>query len=267
MHIFRLSHETANLGLACTTEGLSLAGTPLLRRTPDGWTARSASEIGRLLKAAYGSTFDADLSSGLEVVARALNSGDVGRAMVASVLLKLPNLSWESAGRLIQVDEALAKYSPNEPRDRRGRWTRTGNGGVSSRPTRPKRRLTASRRAVTPHTASDRPLHPAALEGDGGAKFIPVSNVGAANDNMAVRVCLAASRQCQISALQDKSRTPYFAACQEAELACLTTLAASRLSPTRPFFVIFPDRTVVMIRNGGAAVNHVGGIRLPSPIR
>ncbi|MFI4973868.1 MAG: hypothetical protein ACHP84_04935 [Caulobacterales bacterium] len=87
------------------------------------------------MKAAYGRDIGgARLSAGLGVVADALNRGDLPRAMVAALHLRLSEPSREGAARVAQADEALTKYDPNEPRDWRGRWT-TGGGGGSGSPT------------------------------------------------------------------------------------------------------------------------------------
>jgi hypothetical protein len=60
--------------------------------------------------------------SGLEVAARALEADDLAKATVATVLMKLPPLSAEAMAKLAR-DPTLKKYSPDQPRDERGRWT------------------------------------------------------------------------------------------------------------------------------------------------
>jgi hypothetical protein len=92
-----------------------------------------------LLRCAYGDDADAaGLEAGLAVAARALNEGDLGRAMIATLRLRLADLNWNAAVRLAQVDDALAKYDPDEPRDARGRWTR-GDGSAEGDVSRPMR--------------------------------------------------------------------------------------------------------------------------------
>jgi hypothetical protein len=54
VRVFRLMNDPSELGLACTSAGVSLAGVPLLRRTQAGFIPRPVSEIASLLKAAYG---------------------------------------------------------------------------------------------------------------------------------------------------------------------------------------------------------------------
>jgi len=74
------------------------------------------------------------------------------------------------------------------------------------------------------------------------------------------------ARKSSQRALQDKARTPYFAACQKAEDMCLMILPMSRFKPDQQLNVVFPDLTVVMIEDGDAFVTDVGGIRLKTPL-
>ena len=129
---FRLVDGPNGLGLSCTVEGLWLAGAPLLRRSASGFAPRPKAEIDALLKGAYSPEFEpSHLFAGLEVVASALNRGDLGRAMVGALHLQLAEPTWDGAIRLTQVEKALAKYDPNEPRDWHGRWTTSGDGGAN----------------------------------------------------------------------------------------------------------------------------------------
>ena len=128
--------KNEGLGVSCTPAGLSLAGVPLLTATPIGFAPRPTSELGELMKRAYDHDVDlAALSSGLDVVAKALNGGDLGRAMIAAMHLKLPELSWANAVRVARSDESLVKFNIDELRDWLGRWT-TGGAPKPSRPTR-----------------------------------------------------------------------------------------------------------------------------------
>jgi len=121
---FRLANERGSLGLRCNSEGLELAGAPLLQKTLTGFKPKPPGEIGALLKAAYGPDRDGtSLSPHLGVIADALNRGDVERAMVSALRLRLPELSWRRAVSIARVEDSLAKYDPDEPRDSRGRWT------------------------------------------------------------------------------------------------------------------------------------------------
>ena len=121
---FRLSDKPGDFGLNCDSAGLALAGVPLLRRDKAGFTPRAPSEIHWLTTSAYGHTLaTGPMENGLAAVARALNAGETSRAMIAAVLLKLPDLDWDGAVRIAQADDALSKYDPDELRDPDGRWT------------------------------------------------------------------------------------------------------------------------------------------------
>ena len=139
---FRLARRSDGAGLSCDADGVALGGVQLLGRTGAGFQPRSIAEIDILMKAGYGAAFDMQaLERGLAVAARALNDGDIGRAMVATLHLRLPVLDRDGAVRLAAVDAALAKYSPDQPRDWHGRWTLDGegSGGPSQSPEAAKR--------------------------------------------------------------------------------------------------------------------------------
>lgn len=120
----RLTNEPGGLGLSCTETGLSLAGAALLRKSASGFSPRPAREIIPLLLSAYGRGVDvANVTARLGHIAGALNRGDPGGAMIASLRLNLPELNWDAAVRVAQVEDALAKYNPDQPRDWHGRWT------------------------------------------------------------------------------------------------------------------------------------------------
>jgi hypothetical protein len=87
------------------------------------YAPRPKSEIDHALTAAYGMSFDsAARSGGLAAVAKALNDGQMTRAMIAALHLRLPPLPVDASDR-------LAKYSPDQPRDWHGRWTTGSENG------------------------------------------------------------------------------------------------------------------------------------------
>lgn len=89
------------LGVDVTSNGLTLAGVPLLRRAAHGFVARDELEIVWLLERAYGAVVDADQTvRGLQAVACALNKDQPTRAMIRALLLHLPELDWAGAARL-----------------------------------------------------------------------------------------------------------------------------------------------------------------------
>jgi hypothetical protein len=125
------------MGLSCTSAGLSLAGVPLLRKTEAGFVPRSAAEIAALVKAAYGAgDGPVRLQSRLGAIAEALNRGDLARASIAAVLTRTPELSWEAAARVANVNLTLSKYDPDQSRDWHGRWT-SGDGTGPESPAMP----------------------------------------------------------------------------------------------------------------------------------
>jgi hypothetical protein len=132
---YRLSDEPRQFGLSCSDRGLTLAGVPLLTRTEAGFRPRPVWEVDRLLGRAYRTNVDLDgLMGGLGAVARALNDGEMARAMIAALLLKLPELDWDGAVRIAHADDTLAKagFDPDESRDSHGRWTTDGRFRGSS---------------------------------------------------------------------------------------------------------------------------------------
>ncbi len=125
----RLSEDTGSLGLNCDALGVSLAGAPLLRKTALGFASRPRDEIEALVKAAYGGSLGGgDLSLRLKAVAEALNKGDLGRAQITALQMRLPELSWVQAIRVARAEQVLTKYDPDEPRDWRGKWTSANDG-------------------------------------------------------------------------------------------------------------------------------------------
>jgi hypothetical protein len=130
MRGFRLTGESDGLGLSCTPASVSLAGVPLLRSTQAGFVPRPAFEVAALLRAGYGK--DTRLLARLGAIAQALNRGDFATAMIAAVHTRTPDLTPEAARRVVNAEAELAKYSPDEPRDWHGRWTRGSAGSEPS---------------------------------------------------------------------------------------------------------------------------------------
>lgn len=178
------------------------------------------------MKSAYGPHADrSDILPGLGVVAAALNQGDLARAMITALRLRLPDVGQEGAERLAKAAHILNKYDPNEPRDAHGRWT-TGDG------------------------SDDASLIPAA-----GRKIVDPS----------ADLCLDIERHCVVQALQDKSPRGRwsFTACQIAGEVCLDALTSSKLSPATEIIVKYPDNSVVSILDGEATVTWISGVKLP----
>jgi hypothetical protein len=154
----QFENKAGGLGLSCTAEGVSLAGVPLLRKTTSGLTPRPMAELAALMKSAYGHDIDPTRPyPGLDVIAQALNQGDIGRAMVAAVHLRLPDLNAKGAAQIARADEALNKYDPDEPRDERGRWT-TAGASAPNNPAKPATQNGPARRPFGFGRAGMRPI-------------------------------------------------------------------------------------------------------------
>jgi hypothetical protein len=125
-------------GLCCDARGVGLGPVTLVEAADASgrrvYRVRPDEEVARALSLAYDPLTSAYLArrlSGLAVAARALEAGDMAKAMVATVLLKLPPLSAAALPKLAR-DPALRKYSADQPRDERGRWSRDGEVRVAS---------------------------------------------------------------------------------------------------------------------------------------
>jgi len=130
--MFRLTARGGD-GLCCDRRGIALGPVVLVEAVEANgrrvYRLRPAEEIARALALAYAPFTTDDLArrlSGLEVAARALEADDLAKATVATVLMKLPPLSADAIAKLAR-DPTLKKYSPDQPRDERGRWT-SGDG-------------------------------------------------------------------------------------------------------------------------------------------
>jgi hypothetical protein len=123
VRVIRLAENPQEDGLWCGSNGLSLAGRPLVQEDESGFRPRPFAELQTTLDEVYGPAprLDAkDFLPGLSAVARSLNKGDLPLAMISSVMLKLPDIP---AAR-------INKYSDEEDRDAHGRWTQGGEGDL-----------------------------------------------------------------------------------------------------------------------------------------
>jgi hypothetical protein len=131
--MFKLYQDPKGRGLRCDPDGLFLAGEALLERDEEcRFRPRSDADIRKILDSAYGAktNWESRIRS-VSVVAKALNNGDIALAMMAALLMRMP----EPGGtiRIVDVDGVLAKagFDPDEPRDERGRWVTGGeNNGA-----------------------------------------------------------------------------------------------------------------------------------------
>jgi hypothetical protein len=140
VHVFRLRDD--GMGLACNAAGVFLGPDVALlerRELPGGrpwFRPRPYHVIAAILRAAYGTDFDPERrQSGLAVVARALNGGNLALATIAAVQMRLPDLDPDALARLARADRLLkAGFDPGQPRGPAGnpdggQWTPAGGSG------------------------------------------------------------------------------------------------------------------------------------------
>ncbi|MGA8170984.1 MAG: hypothetical protein WB816_09170 [Methylocystis sp.] len=102
-------------GVSCGAQGPSLGPIRLLLKTADGFEPRPVAELNVLLGRIFARPIDcAGLQGGLWAAARALNEGELVRAMIATQHMRLPYLSEDEARRAASA-EALSKASPDDP--------------------------------------------------------------------------------------------------------------------------------------------------------
>jgi hypothetical protein len=137
--LFKLDQNPNGRGLRCDAEGLFLGRDALLQRDSEGnFEARPADELRKILGDAYGDDANREIHArSVKLVAAALNKGDLARAMMTAVLMRLPEPG--SPVSIADVDGVLAKadFDPDEPRDEQERWTT--DGGESTAPNTPHR--------------------------------------------------------------------------------------------------------------------------------
>ena len=95
IHEFRLS-PLGKGGISCDQGGAFVGAVPMLARTHkhgrDEWRPRDCDDLSKEMSAQYG--LPVDMSSkrgGLRAIANAFNDGDMARAQVATLLLRMPN--------------------------------------------------------------------------------------------------------------------------------------------------------------------------------
>jgi hypothetical protein len=252
----QLGGQAGGLGLTCTPEGVFLAGVPLLRSTITGLAPRPMAELAALMTSAYGHDIGPNRPyPGLEVIAKALNQGDIGRAMIAAIQLRLPELDEEGAANIDRVDEALKKYDPNEPRDERGRWT-SGGGSPSIHAPNPVAREQSGAPAKSPasHRPS-RPTKPTAVAPNlrsAAMKPILVSDSGGHIGGVPIAslmVSMALTDQCTRNAHEpryyDKTQL-----CAAVFRTCNWLLEVNKEEPLRRDSCVWPDGSAAMMKFG-----------------
>lgn len=132
--LFKLDQNVKGRGLCCGSEGLFLAGRALLERDSEGrFQPRPSAKVRKIFSDTYRTETDWDSRvRSVSVIAKALNKGDIARAMIAAVLMRMPDP--DGAIRISDVDGILAKagFDPLEPRDEHGRWTNEGSASATA---------------------------------------------------------------------------------------------------------------------------------------
>jgi hypothetical protein len=103
--MFKLSERPGHCdGPYCGPEGLHLGPGAPIAKIKNSYRVRAADEIGALIAAAYGPPADAErLLPGLRLAAAALQQGDIVRAMIAAVHLRLGEIPESGLDRLAQA--------------------------------------------------------------------------------------------------------------------------------------------------------------------
>ena len=127
---FRLDPPGDRNGVSCGENGPSIGPVRLLKRAQVGFVPRPVAELDAIFGSAFGHQIDCrELLPGLQSVARALNVGDLTRAMIATQFMRLPRLSDAEADRAAAAEELL-KAAADDPKHPGGpRGTPGGVGG------------------------------------------------------------------------------------------------------------------------------------------
>jgi hypothetical protein len=123
-HLWTLSDGGEDsLGLSCTNDGLFLGRTPLLERQDGRFTVRAQIDLERLLSSGFGLDAALDrLMLGLNTVAAALNAGDLCRARIAAVQLRIPELPDPLARIEMETEDLLIRLEQRADALARADW-------------------------------------------------------------------------------------------------------------------------------------------------
>jgi hypothetical protein len=134
-------------GLVCDEDGVALGAISLIRagrgaKNLRGCEVRSPAEIERILRLAYGpqpNEIIQRLHRGLQRTAGWIEAGDLGRAAIEAVMLRLPDLTLDAMAKLARIAD-LEKGGTaweTEPRIPAGQtdggyWTTDGGGSAAT---------------------------------------------------------------------------------------------------------------------------------------
>lgn len=128
--IWRLSKQKEALGLCCDEDGLFLGNTPLLERRTSGFAPRPQGDLESIFSHGFGFAASLDhVMGGLTAVASALNAGDLCRARIAAVHLRIPDLPDEFARLDMQLEDLARKIDRVAKTAAAGDWNPAGAGG------------------------------------------------------------------------------------------------------------------------------------------
>lgn len=135
--MFKLADSRGSTeGLYCGRDGLFLGPCALIEHREGAYRVRPQEEVAVLLTAAYELVPDLDLEdclARLPQIAEALEKGDLARAMIAGLHLRLGKISEDRVARLAGAEELLKyRFNPNQPPDWHGRWSTEGGGSSRS---------------------------------------------------------------------------------------------------------------------------------------
>jgi hypothetical protein len=249
--LFRLDDNTSGFGLSCDAEGLALAGVPLLCKGVAGFEPRTRGEINALLTHAnIGRKHPLTLTaSGLNAVADALNQGDLAKAQIAAVFMRVPELDANSIVRMILADAALSKFNPDQPRDDHGRWTTSDGTMVTDAASADAPAAHPQSNAAPSETQRDDPPN-AGTRLPGVPETILAAITG---DNRMQPICLRAKNICLANRLflsrsglapANDNSAGIFYRCDTAYDECLLVQAVHQLNAGFGN-VVFPDGTSV----------------------
>src|SRR5260221_7991007 len=140
--VYKLAPRPDRMGLSCTDQGVCWGPLALVERQSDGggrnrFVPRDQNQLERILGTAFG--LKADLTTrmnGLRTIAKALNEGNLGRAQIVTLHLKLPPLPDTDTSKRLEIAEQLVKFNfdPNQLRDERGKWSLEGEASSAKPP-------------------------------------------------------------------------------------------------------------------------------------
>lgn len=123
----RLAPQGDAGGVSCDENGPAIGPIRLLNKTVSGFALRPVEDLNEVFAFVLGRPVDSsDLVEGLQGVTKAMNEGNVARAVFATLFLDLPSLTDEQARRAAFA-EKLFKASPDDPKH--PGWPRGTEGG------------------------------------------------------------------------------------------------------------------------------------------